>query len=156
NVPTQSAFTSVLNSYVADSASGSSGGYGSSFMIILDFENMEIDNATSAAQANQEATQFLQFASWGHAAYPLAKVGIYDYDYNSNYASVRATLYQSGGMDVFAPSLYQRWSSHSTWLSNLNAAITNDKAINSNLPIYPYISPFVSGNVSSGLLSTTE
>lgn len=156
NIPTQSAFLSTVAAYVQDSSTGSTGGYGSSYLIVLDFENIEIDQASSQAQANQEEAVLLQFAQWVRQAYPSALVGLYDYDYNTAYQSTRALLYGSSGFNVFAPSLYQRWSSHTTWQNNLNAAISHDQAINSALPIYPYISPYVSGSVSSGFLASSE
>lgn len=156
NVPSQTAFLQTVASYVADSTTGNTGGYGSNYLIVLDFEAIVVDSATSQAQATLEENLLAQFCTWVHGAYPTAKVGMYDYDYSTNYQSTRALLYGTGGFDVFAPSLYQRWSSHTTWNTNMNAAINNDLAINSSLPIYPYISPYTAGSTTDGLMTGTE
>jgi len=156
NLPDQSTFLAQVASYLTDTSSTAFGGLGNSFLIVLDFENIVVDKATSQAQADLEKTALLQFASWIHGAYPSAKVGLYDYDYSTSYQSTRAELYASGGFDVFTPTLYQRWTSNATWYSSMEKAVSNDEAINSALPIYPFISPFASAIVSSGYVAESD
>ncbi|MDE1163142.1 MAG: RICIN domain-containing protein [Acidobacteriaceae bacterium] len=156
NLPDQATFLAQVAAYLTDTSSTAEGGLGNSFLIVLDFENLVVDKATSQAQANLDKAALLQFASWVHNAYPSAKVGLYDYDYSTTYQSTRAALYASGGFDVFAPTLYQRWADHTTWNTYMEEAVTNDRAISSTLPIYPFISPYVGAVFSSGLVAESD
>jgi len=161
DAPTQAVFQSLLQTYVKE--------FGSSNTIILDFENLVISKEASTAAANNAVALFLQMIAWTRAIYPNAKIGIYDYDWSSNYSSsstgfnaIRAQLFKGGtaSFDFFAPTMYQRWTTHAIWDQNLAQAIINDTAINNtngvNLPIYPYISPYISGTTADGLLTDAE
>jgi hypothetical protein len=162
NAPTETQFKQDLAAYVNE--------FGTSNVIIFDYENLVISNESSTAAANQAVALFQQLIAWTRQVYPNAKIGMYDYDYSSTYApgnssgynTIRAQLYNgtSNSFDFFAPTLYQRWSTHAIWDQNLAQAIVNDSAINQanglNLPIYPYISPYVSGSTSDGLLANSE
>jgi hypothetical protein len=150
NVPTEDQFKSILSGYASQ--------FGSSDFIAFDFENIVIDKAASEAQARHQAALIKQFIAWTRGVYPNAKLGMYDYDFNyrSKYENIRASLYQAGGFDFFAPTLYQRWPSHEVWLKNLMAAAENDRRLNPNLPIYAYISPYKGGDVGSAYLGDKE
>ncbi|MDE1161062.1 MAG: DNRLRE domain-containing protein [Acidobacteriaceae bacterium] len=162
NAPTQAEFDTVVEKYVAQ--------FGSSNAIVFDFEDLVITKETSTAAANNAVALIQQLITWTRALYPNAKIGMYDYDFNTNYApasstgynAIRAQLYQnnSASFDFFTPSMYQRWTTHAVWDQYLAQAIINDTAINVanalNKPIYPYISPFVSGTPNGTLLTDTE
>lgn len=148
NVPTEGQFKKILASYVAQ--------FRSSTFIAFDFENIVIDRADSAAQANNEVQLFKKFIAWTRDSYPEAKIGMYDYDFNSKFLDIRAKIYRGGGFDFFAPTLYQRWPKHDAWYAHLHAAVRNDRAINQSLPIYAYVSPYRAGITKNGFLSDTE
>ncbi|WP_141325450.1 hypothetical protein [Acetobacter orleanensis] len=148
NVPTESQFKKTLASYVAQ--------FRSSSFIAFDFENIVIDKATSAEQANNEVQLLKKFIVWTRESYPKAKIGIYDYDFNSKFLDIRAKIYREGGFDFFAPTMYQRWPNHDIWSARLQAAITNDHTINKSLPIYAYISPYKAGVTKNGFLGDAE
>ncbi|MEY9848617.1 hypothetical protein [Streptacidiphilus sp. MAP5-3] len=133
NVPSQSTFEAKVQEYVSLDKSGSTG------PITLDFENILPVSAGSDAQAAQEVTLFKELITWAHDAEPSAPIGEYSYDWSSAYSSYTAELYASGYLNFFAPSMYNRWATTSDWSSELSAAVTNDHAINSSLPIYPYV-----------------
>lgn len=148
NVPDKETFKKVLTNYVSQ--------FRSSEYITFDFEKIVIDSAYSEEQAKREVALIKQFIEWTREAYPHTKIGMYDYDFNNKFSSIKAQLYQHGGFDFFAPTLYQRWTSHATWCANLKAVVENDHAINPNLPIYAYISPYKAGKITSGFLSIAE
>ncbi|HWG26388.1 hypothetical protein [Actinospica sp.] len=149
NVPSQSVFESKVQDYVSLDKSGST------HPITLDFENILPVSATSTAQAAQEVSLWHELITWAHDAEPSAPIGMYSYDWNSAYASYTAELYASGYLDYFAPSMYNRWSSTSTWASELSTAVSNDHSIDSALPIYPYVEA-IWDDGSSGYLSGTD
>jgi hypothetical protein len=144
NVPSKTDFQKVLNTYATQ--------FRSSKYIALDFENIVVTQAKSDAQAQNEVKLLKTFASWVKDKYPSAKVGLYDYDYNSSRANLRAGLYQADGFDFFAPTMYQRWATAADWQTNLTRAVQNDRAINPNLPIYAFVSPYKAGVTSKGYL----
>lgn len=148
NVPDKETFRKVLASYVSQ--------FRSSEYIAFDFEKMVIDSAHSEEQAKNEVALIKQFIVWTREAYPHAKLGMYDYDFTDRFRDIKAQLYQQGGFDFFAPTLYQRWSNHATWRANLQAVVDNDRAINSTLPIYAYVSPYKGGRTTSGFLGDAE
>jgi hypothetical protein len=155
NVPSESDFKSYVQSRINF--------YGASTLISLDFENIVPVRASSDDQARQEVALFKTFLSWTRAVAPQAKVGEYDYDYNYNDSAsnsrnvIRAELYQSGGFDFFAPTLYQRWGTHANWQGYLNSSIAHDRAISTSIPIYPFISPNPNGTPSpTNFLSDAE
>ncbi|MDE1163139.1 MAG: hypothetical protein PW792_14545 [Acidobacteriaceae bacterium] len=162
NAPTQAVFQASLQTYVK--------AFGSSSTIIFDYENLVVSKEASTAAANNAVTLLLQMIAWTRAIYPNAKIGMYDYDWNSNYIpssssgfnAIRAQLFKGGAasFDFFAPTMYQRWTTHALWDQNLAQSIISDTAINQangiNLPIYPYISPYVSAVTADGLLTDLE
>lgn len=148
HVPTESQFKKVLASYVSQ--------FRSSEFIAFDFEKIVIDAARSEAQAYNEVALFETLIAWTREAYPNARLGMYDYDFNPRFRNIRAMLYQSGGFDFFAPTLYQRWPDHETWRENLQAAVQNDRAINRSLPVYAYVSPYRAGLTQNGFLGEAE
>ena len=162
NAPTQAQFQSDVTAYVNK--------FGSSAVIVFDYENLVISAESSTAAANNAVALFQQMIAWTRAIYPNAKIGMYDYDWTSTYApgsssgynAIRAQLYQSGSssFDFFAPTMYQRWSTHTAWDQNLAQAIINDSAINIangvSKPIYPYVSPYASGTPGGTLLTDAE
>lgn len=148
NVPDKEAFKKVLTSYVSQ--------FRSSEYIAFDFEKIVIDSATSEEQAKNEVTLIKQLIAWAREAYPNAKLGMYDYDFNDKFRDIKAQLYQQSGFDFFAPTLYQRWPNHASWRVNLQAVVNNDRAINASLPIYAYVSPYKAGRTASGLLTDAE
>jgi len=162
NAPTQAQFQASLQAYVKE--------FGTSNTIIFDYENLVISEETSTAAANNAVALFLQMIAWTRAIYPNAKIGMYDYEWSSNYVpnsssgfnSIRAQLFKGGAasFDFFAPTMYQRWTTHTIWDQNLAQSIINDSAVNLangvSLPIYPYISPYVSGNLADALLAGSE
>ena len=133
NVPSQATFEAKVQAYVSLDKSGTTG------PITLDFEGIVPVDATSTAQAAQEVSLWHELITWAHDAEPSAPIGMYSYDWNSAYSSYTAQLYTSGYLDFFAPSMYNRWSSTSTWSTELDDAVANDHAIDSSLPIYPYV-----------------
>ena len=124
--------------------------------IVFDFEKISITGSRSLQQARNEALLFNKFIAWTRTHYPRAKIGMYDYDYNSNYGDIKSSLYREGGFDFFAPTLYQRWNTHADWENNVKKAIINDHEENQNLPIIAYISPYQAGAVDKGLLALNE
>jgi hypothetical protein len=148
HVPTEKQFKQALTSYVSQ--------FRSSTVIVFDFENIVIDAARSEAQASNEVALFKQFIAWAREAYPNARLGMYDYDFNPKFRDIRAQLYQSAGFDFFAPTMYQRWPDHAAWRANLHAMVANDRAIAPALPIYAYVSPYMSGLTSNGFLGDSE
>jgi hypothetical protein len=162
NAPTQAQFQSTLQTYVKE--------FGSSNAIIFDYEGLDISQETSAAAANNAVALFLQMIAWTRAIYPNAKIGMYDYDWSGNYTpnsstgfnAIRASLFKGGAssFDFFVPTMYQRWASHAIWDQNLTQAIIDDSAVNKangqSLPIYSYISPYVSGVTPGTLLTDSE
>lgn len=162
NAPTESQFKADLAAYVGE--------FHSTNLIIFDYENLVISAESSTAAANNAVALFKQMIGWVHQVYPNAQIGMYDYDYSASYSpsssngynAIRAQLYDgsSNSFSFFAPTLYQRWSTHTAWDQNLADAIVNDSAINSmnglNLPIYPFISPYVDGSTSDSLLADSE
>ncbi|WP_431825882.1 hypothetical protein [Burkholderia sp. F1] len=148
HVPTESQFKKVLASYVSE--------FRSSEFIAFDFEKIVIDAARSEAQAYNEVALFEKFIAWTREAYPNARLGMYDYDFNPKFRNIRATLYQAGGFDFFAPTMYQRWPNHSLWRTNLKAVAENDRAINRSLPVYAYVSPYKDGLTEHGFLGDDE
>lgn len=148
HVPTENQFKKVLASYVSQ--------FRSSEFIAFDFENIVIDAARSEAQAYNEVALFQKFIAWTREAYPNARLGMYDYDFNPKFRNIRAELYQTGGFDFFAPTMYPRWPNHSLWRANLQAAAENDRAINRSLPIYAYVSPYKAGLTENGFLGDVE
>ncbi|MEY9849546.1 hypothetical protein [Streptacidiphilus sp. MAP5-3] len=133
NVPTQSTFDAKVQADVSADKSGATG------PIALDFEQIVPVDASSTAQAQQEVDLWKQLITWAHAAEPSAPIGMYSYDWGNTYSSYTAQLYASGYFDFFAPSMYNRWATTSDWSSELSAAVSNDRAISSSLPIYPYV-----------------
>jgi hypothetical protein len=133
NVPTQSDFDSEVEAYVALDESGSTG------PITLDFEGILPVDATSDAEAAEEVSLWQELITWAHDVEPDAPIGMYSYDWSDAYSSYTAELYQSGYLDYFAPSMYNRWASTSDWSTELDDAVADDQAINSSLPIYPYL-----------------
>jgi hypothetical protein len=133
NVPTQSDFESEVQTYVGLDESGSTG------PITLDFEGILPVSASSDAEAAEEVSLWQELITWAHDAEPDAPIGIYSYDWSDAYSSYTAELYQPGYLDYFAPSMYNRWSTVADWETELSDAIANDDAINSSLPIYPYL-----------------
>lgn len=162
NAPTETQFKQDLTAYVNE--------FGTSNVIIFDYENLVLSAESSAAAASQAAALFQQLITWTRQVYPNAKIGMYDYDYSSTYSpgnsngynTIRAQLFNgsTNSFDFFAPTLYQRWSTHTAWDQNLAQAIINDSAINKtnglSLPIYPYISPYVNGTYTGTLLADSE
>jgi len=162
NAPSESTFKADVTAYVNE--------FGSSNVIIFDYENLVLSAESSTAAATNAVALFKQMIGWAREVYPNAKIGMYDYDYSSTYApnsttgynTLRAQLYNGGtaSFDFFAPTMYQRWSTHTAWDQNLANSIINDSAVNHtnglNLPIYPYFSPYTSGNTSSSLLADSE
>ena len=162
NAPTETEFKQDVTAYVKE--------FGTSNVIVFDYENLVINSESSTGAANNAVALFQQMIAWTRQVYPNAKIGMYDYDYSSSYApnssngynSIRAQLFNgsANSFDFFAPTMYQRWSNHTTWDQNLAQAIINDSAVNHsnglNLPIYPYFSPNVSGNPSGSLLADSE
>lgn len=133
NVPTQAVFEAKVQEYASLDESGSTG------PITLDFENILPVSATSDAQAAEEVSLYQELITWAHDAEPDAPIGMYSYDWENTYQSYTAELYGSGYLDYFAPSMYNRWASVSDWESELSSAVSNDDAIASPLPIYPYL-----------------
>lgn len=150
NVPTQSAFEAKVQQYASLDESGSTG------PITLDFEKIVPVDATSDAQASEEVALWKELITWAHDAEPSAPIGMYSYDWDSAYSSYTAQLYGNGYFDFFAPSMYNRWSSVSTWESELSAAIADDHAIDSALPIYPYLEAVWDTSGDSAYLSGTD
>lgn len=162
SAPTQAQFQASLLAYVKE--------YGTSNAIIFDYENLVVSEETSTAAANNAVALLLQMIAWTRAIYPNAKIGMYDYEWSSNYIpndssgfnSIRAKLFKGGtaSFDFFVPTMYQRWTTHAIWDQNLAQAIINDTAVNQangvSLPVYPYISPYVSGNSAGALLADSE
>lgn len=162
NAPSESTFKADVSAYVTE--------FGSSNVIIFDYENLVLSAESSTAAATNAVALFKQMIGWAREVYPNAKIGMYDYDYSSTYApnstsgynTLRAQLYDgsTNSFDFFAPTMYQRWSTHTAWDQNLANSIINDSAVNHanglNLPIYPYFSPYTSGNTSSPLLADSE
>ena len=143
NVPDQDTYQTEVKGYVAQFKAGPTA------PVTLDFENIVPVSATSAAQAAQEVALWKQLITWTHQAVPQAPVGMYSYDWETTNDSYTAQLYASGYFNYFAPSMYTRWSTMSTWQSKLSAAVSNDHSMNSALPIYPYLWPqsdYLSGN----------
>ncbi len=122
-----------MQEYARLDASGTTG------PITLDFENILPVSATSDAQAAQEVSLWQELITWAHDAEPDAPIGMYSYDWNSAYESYTAELYGSGYLDYFAPSMYNRWSTVADWESELSTAVADDQAIDSSLPVYPYL-----------------
>lgn len=150
NVPTQSAFESKVQTYVGLDKSGSTG------PITLDFEGIVPVDATSGAQAQQEVDLWKELITWAHDAEPSAPIGMYSYDWSNAYSSYTSQLYASGYFNFFAPSMYNRWSSTSTWSTELSDAVANDRAISSSLPIYPYVWAAWDTSGNSSWLSGTD
>lgn len=148
HVPTEGQFKKVLAGYVSQ--------FRSNEFIAFDFEKIVIDAARSEAQAENEVALFQKFIAWTRAAYPNARLGMYDYDFNPKFRDIRAQLYQAGGFDFFAPTMYQRWPNHALWRTNLRAVVENDRAINRSLPIYAYVSPYKAGQTANGFLGDAE
>jgi hypothetical protein len=161
DAPTESQFKSSVNAYVHK--------FGSSKVIIFDYEKLVLSAETSKAAAQNAVALFQKMIGWVRELYPNTKIGMYDYDYSAIYAPIsssgynalRAVLYIGPrSFDFFAPTLYQRWPTHAVWEQNLAHAIVNDSAINHanglSLPIYPYFSPNISGGPSSSLLNDSE
>lgn len=152
NIPTRAQFDSTIHTYVSQ--------FRSSSPIILDFEHLVVSVATSTSQARQQVTALTQLVGWAHQDYPSAQVGLYDYDWsptyaNSTYVSIRKQLYGAGGLDFFAPTMYQRWSTATDWDANLTAAIANDARVGA-LPSIAYVSPYIAGDTASGLQSSAD
>jgi hypothetical protein len=133
DVPTQSEVESKVQAYVGLDKSGSTG------PVTLDFESILPVSASSDAQAAQEVSLWKELITWAHDAEPHAPIGIYSYDWSNAYESYTAQLYKPGYLDYFAPSMYNRWDTVTDWKAELRDAISNDHAINSRLPIYPYL-----------------
>jgi hypothetical protein len=150
NVPGQSVFEAKVQDYASLDKSGSTG------PITLDFEQIVPVDATSDAQAAQEVGLWKELITWAHDAEPDAPIGMYSYDWDSSYSSYTAELYTSGYFDFFAPSMYNRWSTVSDWESELSAAIADDKAIDSALPVYPYLEAIWDTSGDSAYLSGTD
>jgi len=162
NAPTESEFKSKVTAYVDE--------FGSSNVIVFDYEDLVLSAEASTAAAENAVALFQEMIGWAREVYPNAKIGLYDYDYSSTYDpnsssgynTLRATLFNGStdSFDFFAPTMYQRWSTHAIWDQNLAQAIINDSAINQanglSLPIYPYFSPYTSGDTSSSLLADSE
>lgn len=149
NVPSQSTFEAAVRSAV------SKFGAASSTPIALDLENIVPVNATSSAQAQQDLDLYEKLATWAHDAEPAAPIGMYSYDWNTAYDSYTAQLYTGGYFQFFAPTMYNRWATVADWKNELNAAVANDKSMDSGLPIYPFIWPLWD-NGSSGELSAAD
>lgn len=148
NVPDEYNFIKSVNDSVAK--------FHSKKYIVLDFEKISVDTAKSKAQAYNDALLIRKLSGWVKQYYPEAKIGMYDYDYNSSFIQIRSELYYNGGFDFFAPTLYQRWGDYLTWEDNMKKAINNDQKINHNLPIYAYVSPYKSGVTQNGLIEEGE
>jgi hypothetical protein len=146
NVPSQSAFqTAVKNAVATFDASASA-------PLVLDLENILPVSAKSAGQAQQDLTLYEKLATWAHQAEPAAPLGIYSYDYSTAYSSYTKQLYTGGYLQYFAPSMYNRWATVADWENEFDAAVADDHAMDSALPIYPYLWPLWD-NGSGGQLS---
>lgn len=146
NVPSQATFEAAVQSAVGTFTAAASA------PLVLDLENILPVSATSAAQAQQDLTLYEKLATWAHDAEPSAPLGIYSYDYSTANSSFTKQLYTGGYLQFFAPSLYNRWATVADWENELDAAVANDHAMDSALPIYPYLWPQWD-NGSSGQLS---
>ncbi|MBB6406784.1 hypothetical protein [Arthrobacter sp. AZCC_0090] len=135
NIPTQSDFTAKVQYFVSQFRAAST------TPLTLDFENILMVSATSAAQAQNELTLWQQLITWAHEAAPSAPIGMYSYDWSTSYTSLTQQLYTPGYLDYFAPAMYTYYSTLSGWDNALNLAVTHDQSLNPALPIYPYIWP---------------
>jgi hypothetical protein len=135
NVPSQATFEAAVKSAVGTFKAAASA------PLVLDLENILPVSATSAGQAQQDLALYEKLATWAHDAEPAAPLGIYSYDYSTAYSSSTEQLYTGGYLQFFAPSMYNRWATVADWENELNAAVANDHAMDSALPIYPYLWP---------------
>ncbi|WP_186526032.1 NEW3 domain-containing protein [Leekyejoonella antrihumi] len=149
NVPSQSTFESAITSVVSQF------GASPTTPIALDFEGIVPDSATSNAQAQQDLNLYEELATWAHGAEPSAPIGMYSYDWKTAYDSYTAQLYTGGYFQFFAPTMYNRWATVADWKAELSAAVSNDKSMDSSLPIYPFIWPMWD-NGSSAELSAAD
>ena len=132
--------------------------YGTSAVILFDFENILIGDATSTQNAMLRLAAQKQYLAWTRALYPNALISTYDQDNLNSYISVRQQIYANGGgtsYDFYAPQEYQGSSSTAQDIaSGIINAMSASGAVNPNLPFIPFISPYpYSSTVWSTLLS---
>lgn len=133
NVPTQAAFDAKLQSAIAGFHANATA------PLVLDFEHIVPVSASSTGQAQQDVNLYKKLIAWAHQYEPNAPIGMYSYDYSNAYSAYTKQLYSTGNLQFFAPSMYNRWASVSAWETELTAAVANDRAISSSLPIYPFV-----------------
>ncbi|WP_327433980.1 hypothetical protein [Streptomyces sp. NBC_01236] len=84
-------------------------------------------------------------------------------DYNSTNNTLTKALHADGLLDFFAPRAY--WDSgetESSWKTQFDASVANDRSLVPDQPIYPYVSPniigggYVSGTTWSYILTQAK
>ena len=156
-LPTQSAFEADIRTYV-----GEFGGSASS-PIVLDYENIVLA-ALSGQAADNAFTLWKQLITWTHDAEPSAPVGMYGYDWETANNSLTQQLHQNGLLDFFAPRAYSySTQTAAAWTSTLDSAVSNDRSLASDQPIYPYVNPayqdtggYLSGSAFSSEISQIQ
>lgn len=146
NVPDKKSFDNVVEKYINI--------FGSDKFIIFDFEGIVLDKASSQGKSENSIRLLRLLLSWARQLHPEAQYGLYDYDWNNNNLTNRLSLFDSGGFDFFAPTLYQRWTNHPEWSKNLDAALNNDRL--ANRPVYFFLSPYYNGKTADGYLGNEE
>lgn len=127
NVPSLDQFRATLRWYVHEFRAPS--------RIIIDFEQLTMLEATNAEHAQRIVDTLKPFIAATHEAFPDAMVGLYDYEWHPKYAEqryveARAQLYTDGGLDFFAPTMYQRWGNDpDMWDAHLQQALDHNALV---------------------------
>lgn len=155
-LPTETEFKTKMLDYIGQF------GAGDTAPVVLDFENIVVTKLSGTAATNA-FDLWKELITWTHEVAPSAPVGMYGYDYNATNNSLTKALHTDGLLDFFAPRAY--WDSgetESSWKTQFDASVANDRSLVPDQPIYPYVSPniigggYVSGTTWSYILTQVK
>ncbi|MEU8571240.1 hypothetical protein AB0C51_23350 [Streptomyces pathocidini] len=156
-LPSQATYEAQVKTYMG---SGQFGGAATA-PVVLDFEDIELTRMATGAPATNAYNWWRQVLQWTRNAAPQAPICHYGYEgwSNQNHDLVKR-LHDDNLLNCFAPRMY--WDSGETqtsWSSELDTAISRDRAMAPTHPIYPYTHPkqinggYVAGGTWSYMLN---
>ncbi|MFG2640754.1 hypothetical protein ACGFYP_07225 [Streptomyces sp. NPDC048370] len=136
-LPSQATYEAKVKEYMGSGQFGAAAGT----PVVLDFEDIVV-TALSGQAATHAFDLWKQLIAWTKNAAPGHPVGMYGYDWSTTNNNLTQQLHQNGLFDFFAPRMY--WDvgeTQSSWQTQLDQAVANDRALAPGQPIYPYIHP---------------
>ncbi|WP_299537130.1 hypothetical protein [uncultured Streptomyces sp.] len=149
-LPTQAVFEAKVKEYMGANQFGGA----ATAPVVLDFEDIELTQVATGAAATHAYNLWRTLLTWTHNAAPSAPVCHYGYDWLTQNQALIKQLHDDDLLNCFAPRayFYTAWT-QAEWDQRLDEAVTHDRTIAPDHPIYPYVNPttiengaYVSGN----------